>query len=127
MFLKIVLKYDKIITKLMGWTMKYIIYGSTSKHKDMTKRYEYSTREEAEEQVERMRTKYVKIVEIPDLREGYILKKQGEIFGIIEKETDYTYFINKPDKDDDLLTPFCKENMEKYFLEEHFDPVEEYI
>lgn len=111
----------------MGWIMKYIIYGSTSKNKAMTKRYEYKTRKEAEEQVERMRTKHVKIVEIPDLREGYILKKQGEVFGVIEKETDYTYFINKPDKDDDLLTPFCKENMEQYFLEEHFDPVEEYI
>lgn len=107
--------------------MKYVIYASRSKKQEMTKRHEIDNKKEAYETFDNMLLKNKKIIEIPDVKEGYILKKQGTIYGVVQTETPTTYFVNKRDPEDDMLTPYCKENMDQYFIDGHFDLEEDYI
>lgn len=108
--------------------MKYLVYAIHPKTQEMTKKYELDSLEEAEQKVEKMKTKINKIVAFPDLKVGSVLYQNEKVYATIVHETESLWAFKKPTyKEGDILGYFLKENMLNHFIKGHFDPIEKYV
>ena len=89
----------------------------------------FETKEEIEAKYSRLQTKTKKIskvVQIPDIRDGLVLYKNGEYYKTITG-TGSVYFLSKDVNDKHELTDMVsKESLLKWYIDGKIDTVEEY-